>query len=426
FICALEKELPEEGTVIDGKGTITMPGFINSRSRAFVSRIARCFPEDYNCDFWKGSPNYLRINPFVNIALEILDDEEIKALLELALYEAIDGGTTTLVDQGINRDVALMLNLCHKKGVRCLSAPMLSNKSKLAEVGFWNDVDFDTDIDDAEALEKLKWNKALIYKWRESEIVQAAYGLNSPEVCSSSFIRDVVTESKKDDAFLLISCNETKMEREEAFKKHSLYPVELLRKCDALTPRTILNGMSQTSKEDINILKSFLSKVAYCPQEAALDSSMPMFLPFRDHHINIALGTGRTSVSILEQLRAMAITSKLDSGKRQNIQSVDVLYAATEAGRRNYRNKKIGKIQTGFAADLIMIDAEKPNLTPGYLPVVDIVYHLRSSDIKNVIVQGKQIKDNGKVIGFNISKDISTAKKAIEKVWTQANKHCVF
>jgi 5-methylthioadenosine/S-adenosylhomocysteine deaminase len=52
---------------------------------------------------------------------------------------------------------------------------------------------------------------------------------------------------------------------------------------------------------------------------------------------------------------------------------------------------KIGSLEVGKSADLIIIDTKKPHLVPMYNPVSHIAYAVQGPDVRDVIVEGKVI-----------------------------------
>jgi cytosine/adenosine deaminase-related metal-dependent hydrolase len=59
---------------------------------------------------------------------------------------------------------------------------------------------------------------------------------------------------------------------------------------------------------------------------------------------------------------------------------------------------EIGSLEVGKKADLILIDMDKPHLTPAYDPVSTIVYAAHGSDVDTVVIDGKMVMQGRKVL----------------------------
>jgi 5-methylthioadenosine/S-adenosylhomocysteine deaminase len=51
----------------------------------------------------------------------------------------------------------------------------------------------------------------------------------------------------------------------------------------------------------------------------------------------------------------------------------------------------IGSLETGKKADLIVVDTAKPHLTPMYDPVSHLVYAVRGTDVRHVVINGRVV-----------------------------------
>jgi len=76
--------------------------------------------------------------------------------------------------------------------------------------------------------------------------------------------------------------------------------------------------------------------------------------------------------------------------------------ATIEGAKAIGLDKKIGSIETGKLADLIVIDTNSPHLVPMYDPVSHIVYTIRGSDVRDVFI-GRHCRGNEK--SFLVRKD---------------------
>jgi cytosine/adenosine deaminase-related metal-dependent hydrolase len=100
--------------------------------------------------------------------------------------------------------------------------------------------------------------------------------------------------------------------------------------------------------------------------------------------------------------------------------ATDVFYAATVAGAKALGREDIGRIREGCRADLILLDMEGFRLFPMTFPLMNVVYDGESSDIDTVIINGKVVKQDGRLLGIEEDRVVEHAGDAIEKCWGQA------
>ncbi|MDH5783864.1 MAG: amidohydrolase family protein, partial [Candidatus Bathyarchaeota archaeon] len=71
----------------------------------------------------------------------------------------------------------------------------------------------------------------------------------------------------------------------------------------------------------------------------------------------------------------------------------------------------VGSLEVGKKADLILIDFEKPHLTPTHDFYANLVYSAHGSDVDTVIVDGEILMENRKVKTLNEYKIMKKAQK---------------
>jgi 5-methylthioadenosine/S-adenosylhomocysteine deaminase len=86
--------------------------------------------------------------------------------------------------------------------------------------------------------------------------------------------------------------------------------------------------------------------------------------------------------------------------------------------------KLLGSIEVGKGADLILIDLNKPHLTPCYNVVSDLVYAANGADVDTVIINGKVVMQGRKILTVYeqaIIKEAAAVGKKIYREYKQEN-----
>lgn len=148
--------------------------------------------------------------------------------------------------------------------------------------------------------------------------------------------------------------------------------------------------------------------------------------------ITTGIGTdgpaSNNNLDLFEEMRSASFMAKLITGNPEALDARTVLCMATTDGARVLgMEDKIGSLAEGKQADVIVIDLDRPHLTPIYDVISHLVYVARGSDVRDVIVNGRIVVDRGRVTtvdekeiqtlarmkGCEISEDLNLGKREL-------------
>ena len=137
--------------------------------------------------------------------------------------------------------------------------------------------------------------------------------------------------------------------------------------------------------------------------------------------VRIGFGTdGAASNNDLNILSEMSTTAKVHKALSNNPTVLDaktVVLMATKWGAEVLGlGHKIGTIEKGKIADIIVVNLNKPHLTPLYNVYSHIVYAAMASDVETVMVNGKVVIDNRKLTTADEWEILRKAKMWSEKI----------
>ena len=94
-----------------------------------------------------------------------------------------------------------------------------------------------------------------------------------------------------------------------------------------------------------------------------------------------------------------------------------VVKMATIGGAEVFGFKdKLGSLEAGKKADLIILNWSQPHLTPVYNYYSHLVYSACGHDVQTVIIDGKIVMHNQKILTVDEKEVLATAKKIGEKI----------
>jgi len=172
-----------------------------------------------------------------------------------------------------------------------------------------------------------------------------------------------------------------------------------------------------THENDIEILKRSGAKVSHNPSSnMKLASGVAPVSDFLKAGINTGIGTdGAASNNSLDLFLEMNIAAKLHKvcGLDPTLLNAEevVRMATIDGAKALGLDGETGSLEVGKCADLIVIDMNKPHLTPCYNPVSHLVYAVKGSDVSSVMVDGKLIMENYELKGVDKDKILHDVTK---------------
>ncbi len=120
---------------------------------------------------------------------------------------------------------------------------------------------------------------------------------------------------------------------------------------------------------------------------------------------------------MLEEMRAVAIGSRMMAESVWDVRTADVFAAATLGGAKALGRTDIGRLAQGAKADIVLVDITHPAMRPVRDPVRSLVYAAADRAVKTVIVDGRTVVEDGRVLTMDHEKacaDLEAAQRRAE------------
>jgi 5-methylthioadenosine/S-adenosylhomocysteine deaminase len=75
-----------------------------------------------------------------------------------------------------------------------------------------------------------------------------------------------------------------------------------------------------------------------------------------------------------------------------------------------------GSLEAGKKADLIIVDTDRPHLTPMYNPVSHMVYAARGSDVTTVIINGTLVMKDSRLTAMDLERIIKDINQIARRI----------
>jgi 5-methylthioadenosine/S-adenosylhomocysteine deaminase len=376
--------LPETKEFIDAGGGIIMPGLVNTHTHLPMS-LFRGLADDLPLMTWLNEHIFpaekKEINP---------DSVKLGALLSCA--EMIISGTTTCCDGYFFEDA--VAKAVYDSGMRGVLGQGV--------------IDFPAPgVPDPS--DNIKTALEFADKWQGfCPTITPSIFCHSPYTCSADTLTGAKEAANSKGLLFQIHAAETKHERDQILSEQRATPISYLDRIGILDKNTLLVHAIWIDENDMEKIACNDAKVSVATEsEMKLASGIAPVPALIEAGITVGLGTdGCASNNDLDLFGEMDLTAKLHKVSTLDPTVMDaqtVLRMATMGGAKALGLAgHIGSLEPGKQADLIIIDTNKPHLVPMYNPVSHIVYAVSGPDVRDVIVSGKILLRNRKILTLDL------------------------
>jgi 5-methylthioadenosine/S-adenosylhomocysteine deaminase len=383
---------------IDRPDAILAPGLINTHAHGSMS-LFRGIADDLKLQDW--------LEKFIFPAeAKNVDAEFVRWGTRLACLEMALSGTTTYTDMYYFEDtVAQTTRECGMRGVlgeTIIGFPAPDYKTPQAALAA------------TEKYFKAFANDPLIVP----AVAPHAIYTNSDETLKAA--RALADRYRKP---LLIHLSETKAENDESISKRKMTPTAALDAMGVLKGWTIGAHGVWLDDADLKILKARGTGLAHCPSSnMKLASGVAPVVKILNLGIAMGLGTDGVAGSnndqdMMEEMDLAAKLQKVTSGDPRALPAEQAFAMATITGARALRlDSMIGSIEKGKRADVITIRLDQAHAVPMYNVYSQLVYALKGSDVADVMVNGRTIVRDHRMLTLDAGAVMAKAGEYQERI----------
>jgi 5-methylthioadenosine/S-adenosylhomocysteine deaminase len=382
--------------VVDAKNGIIMPGLINTHTHAAMTCF-RGLADDLHLMTW--------LNDYIFPAEAKLNYEKVKTGALLACAEMILSGTTCFADMYLFEDA--VAEAAKAAGMRAVVGEVLYNFPSPSygaiEEGF-------------------VYSENLIKKWKSDPLITVAVEPHSPYLCAPDLLTRASDLSNAYEVPLIIHVAETQTEVNTIFESYGKTPIAHLADIGVLSPLLLACHCVAVTDKDIEQLASYDVKVSHNPESnMKLASGIAPVPQMMNAGICVGLGTdGCTSNNNIDMFLEMDTAAKIHKVNTLDPTVMDaktVLKMATrDAAKALGLDGVTGSLVPGKKADIIIIDINKPHLTPMYNLYSHLVYAAGGNDVDTSVINGQVVMENRQLLTLDIEKVMADVNEIAAEV----------
>ena len=417
---------PASATVIDAKGKLLHPGLINGHTHSH-GNLAKGMVDRVTLEL------LLTAGPYMSGA-RTLEDKYLSSLIGAA--EMVMKGCTAAYDLAAEfpmptaEGLAAIGQAYADVGMRAMVAPMVADTSFFQAIPGLMD-QLPPSLQKAVEAYRLSPYKASIaqmkkalHGWKlDSKGVHLAVAPTIPHHCSREFLLACLKLARDYDTGLHSHVSESKVQVIAGYK---LYGTSLTSYMDSLGlvgPKFTVGHGVWLDGDDMKLLGDKGASVSHNPgSNMVLGNGMADMRAMLDAKVNVGIGTDGASCSdnqnMYENMRLASMVSKVQGpDNREWITTEEVLHAATAGSARALGlGDKIGKLAKGFKADIVFLDLGSVNWIPFNDPTNQIVHTEDGSGVHSVMIAGRMVMANRKLLNIDIAQVARQAEKARERL----------
>jgi 5-methylthioadenosine/S-adenosylhomocysteine deaminase len=382
---------------LDAGGGLVIPGLINAHGHAPMV-LFRGIADDLKLMEWLQK--YIFPAEAKNVSADF-----VKAGTRLAALEMLRSGTTTFVDMYYFEDQ--VAEAAKEAGIRTVAGTTF--------------IDFPAP-DNKTFAEAEAYADRFFKRWSGDPLVVPAAAPRSAYLCKPEQLKAVRAIADRYKAPILIHVSESQDEQKQVKEKYGKTPTEHLRDLGFLRKGVLFAHGIYLSPSDRAIVKEAEVGVGHCPQSnMKLSSGAAPVREMLAEGIRLGIGTdgaaSNNDLDMFEEMLTAAFLSKHVTGDPTAAPAKAVLEMATLGGARALgMEDRLGSLEPGKRADLVIVGLDAPRLHPMFDPVSHLVYATKGADVRHVVVEGRVVVRDRKVLTLDEAAVIAEADRLRRQV----------
>ena len=358
-----------EAEVIDGRGRLVMPGFINCHSHAPMVMF-RGVAEDVPAERWFNEliwPMEVNLTP---------DDVELAT--RLAAAEMIRAGVTTFADHYFSMD--RIAKVTAETGLR----------------GVLGDTFFSTD---GPAGLQRSLDFALEWRGAAEGRITTALAPHAPYTVADEDLAATARTAIEHELLVHVHASESREQTRHSLERTGLTPIQVLERSGLLEARTLIAHGIGVVPDDVPALRSAAEagRVGFgsAPKgylKHGFATTPARLLAAAGVPVGLATdgAASNNTLDVWESMTYFALVQKATEADPSHLTARAVLdHATTQSAAAVGLAGVVGQVAPGYRADLLVVDLGAPRLQPIHDLAAALVYSGRSDDIVSTIVDGR-------------------------------------
>ncbi len=400
-----EFEISEEYSgkeTIDCGRKILMPGLINAHTHVPMT-LLRGLADDLRLDVWL-------MGYMMPVERQFVSPEFVRLGTSIACAELIRSGVTTFNDMYyFEEDVA---KATAQAGLRAVCGQSVLKFSS---------------PDAASYEDSMEMARDYIQRWKDHPLIVPSIAPHAPFTTTPEILHEAAELAQEFDVPLHIHIAETAFEVENMRRENGMPVVPYVKKQGLLEAKVIAAHCVHIDTGEMRTLLHAGAGVSHNPSSnLKLASGFAPVTKMLETGLNVGIGTdgpaSNNDLDMFEEVRLAAFVAKAVTNDPTSLPASTALTMATRLGAQALHIGHLtGSLTPGRRADLILIDLSPLHNSPSFRRIHDnayaqIVYASKSTDVSDVMVNGKWLMRNHKLLTVHEEELIAQAADIAKKI----------
>lgn len=398
------KDSYREDVIIEAKGMVLAPGFVNSHTHIY-GVLAHGIPlEKAPSGFWPFLEEFWW--PLVE---NRLDHSMICAATELRCADMLKSGVTSFYD--------------------CTEAPnalpgcLFSQRESAQKSGMRGILSFEATerINRKNGYLGLKENVEFIQSCRQKgDLISGLMCIHTTFTCSPEFIQEAFGLACDNDVLLHAHVSEGTHEPEFTAKKFNLSPLAFYDSLGVAGPRMLASQCVHLDEHEIQIIGERGIRVSHQPlSNCEVGGGIAPIPQLSSLNIPLGLGSDGYIDNYFEVMRAAFLIHKAYHQDPSIMPANLIWQMATEGGGKALGLDKVGRIAPGWKADIQLINADLPTPLNEHNLLEQMLLYRNPEDVMMVMVDGVVRVENYEVVETDLAQLRSKVRKEASRLWSE-------
>ena len=416
----------EDAEAIDATDRLLVPGLINGHTHSHGGLGKGAVGDRVPLEILLTSAAAVSGN-------RTLDDKRLSATL--SAVESVRKGCTAAYDLAVEfpaptRDgMDAVAEAYAEVGMRAIVAPMMADRTLYdALPGLMQSLPGDLQqrvrqIKLAPYEASVATARDILRGWRHDRAkIRPALGPTIPLHCSDEFLAACGRLSEEFDVGLQTHLAESKTQAVLGYEKYGKSLTAHLKTLGLLNPRFSAAHGIWLDGDDIARLAAAGASVSHNPMSnLRLGSGVAPARAFLTAGLRLGIGTDGTNSAdgqnMFEALRLAAYLSRIgDADHEQWLSVEEVFRAATEGSAGLLGFDRVGRLEAGYAADIVFLDIGHINYVPLRNPLLQMVFTENGGAIDSVMIAGRFVLQNGRMLTIDEARLRRQAEAAVARL----------
>ena len=395
-------------TVIDAGGCAVIPGFVQTHIH-LCQTLFRGAADDLALIDWLKQ----RVWPMEGAH----SASSIRASARLGIAELIRGGTTCALTMETVNHTGEVFKVVEESGFRATVGKCMMDKGD--EVPRALQEQTGNSIDES---------LALLEEWhgKANGRIRYCFAPRFAVSCTRELLEKVAGLARARGVMIHTHASENKTECEMVEEETGLRNITYLDSLGLTGRHVALAHCVHLSDEEIEILRTTQTNVVHCPSSnLKLGSGIAPVVKLLEQGISVSLGADGAAcnnrLDMFTEMRTAALLQKALHGPQVLPANRALRMATIDGARALGLDADIGSVEVGKRADLALVRLDRLHSIPVEDVISAVVYSAQPDDVDSVLIDGKFVLREGRLLTIDEKETITTARSEAEKLRVAAD-----